>query len=72
MAPADHAWLALAAGVAVWDVCCPRGETLSEGMSRYHRRRPWLTRIVVSYIAAHLLDWVPDRFDLLHRATTWR
>lgn len=72
MRPADRAWLVLGGGVLAWDVTCPRGETLSEGMSRYHRACPWLTRLVVGYVAAHLLDWLPDRFGLLHRATTWR
>ena len=27
---------------------------------------------LVGYVAAHLLDLLPDRFDPLHRATAWR
>lgn len=72
MSPSDRAWLGLAAGVAAWDLSCPHGETLSAGVSRYHRSRPWLTRFVIGYVAAHLLDWLPDRFDLLRHATRWR
>jgi len=69
MLPADWAWVALAAGVLAYDATCPTGETLSEGMTRYHRARPWLTRIAVGYIVGHLLDWLPEPVDVLHHAT---
>lgn len=69
MFPADWAWIALAAGVLAYDATCPPGETLSEGMTRYHRARPWVTRAAVAYIVAHLLDWLPEPVDLLHHAT---
>lgn len=63
MRPADRAWLALAGGVLVYDLASPSGETLSEGMGRYHTARPWLTRLGVAIVAAHLLDWLPARLD---------
>jgi hypothetical protein len=70
--PSDWAWLTLAAGVAGWDSMCPRGHTLSEGVGRYHQARPWLTRLTVAYLVAHLLDWLPQRVDILHRLTKGR
>lgn len=69
MFPADWAWIALAAGVLAYDATCPPGETLSEGMTRYHQARPWVTRAAVAYIVGHLLDWLPEPVDLLHHAT---
>lgn len=72
MQPADRAWLTLAGGVLVYDLLCPRGETLSEGVDRYHAARPWLTRISVAIVAAHLLDWLPSLLDPLHCITVIR
>ena len=42
-------------------------ELLSEAVDRYLDRRPWVTRLVVIYLAAHLLNLVPARIDPLHR-----
>ncbi|WP_133165002.1 DUF7427 family protein [Mycolicibacter virginiensis] len=70
--PADRAWLAVAAGVLAWDVACPAGQTLSAGAARYHQQRPWLTRGVVLYLAAHLLGVWPSRGDPLNYLTYWK
>lgn len=64
--PADRAWLALAAGVAAWDLLCPAGETLSEGADRYLATRPVLTHLVTALVALHLCNLVPARCDPLH------
>lgn len=69
MRPADRAWIILAGGILAYDLACPPGETLSEGMGRYHQARPWLTRTVVVYLAVHLLGWWPSRGDPLHVLT---
>jgi hypothetical protein len=42
-------------------------ELLSEACDRYLISRPLLTRGVVLYVAAHLLNVVPPRLDPLHR-----
>ena len=42
-------------------------ELLSEAVDRYLDRRPWVTRLVVIYLAAHLLNLVPQRIDPLNR-----
>ncbi|AXQ63211.1 hypothetical protein I5G72_gp64 [Mycobacterium phage Collard] len=67
MRAADRAWVGLAAAVVAYEVGAPRGELLSQGVDRYLTRRPWLTRGVVCYLAAHLLNVIPDRVDPLAR-----
>lgn len=63
MKPADRAWLTLAGGILAWDALGP--ETLSAACDRYHRARPWTTRLIVAVVALHLLDWLPRRIDPL-------
>lgn len=62
--PSDKAWLALAAGVAAWDVACPRGEMLSEASARYTRAHRVLWPAVIVYTAGHLMHVWPARVDL--------
>lgn len=68
----DKAWMVLAAYVLLWDFLCPTGQTLSEAATDYRRRWPLATVGVVVYIAAHLLDAIPERLDFLHTATKWK
>ncbi|MFA4083697.1 hypothetical protein ONA92_18535 [Mycobacteroides salmoniphilum] len=72
MPAADRAWLALAAGVVAYEVAAPRGELLSEGVDRYLARKPWLTRLVVVGIGAHLLNLIPAQVDPLHQLSRLR
>ena len=72
MRTADRAWLALGVGVAAYEVTCPRGELLSEGVDRYLTRRPWSTRVVVVGLALHLLNLLPSRLDPLGRLAAMR
>lgn len=65
--PSDKAWIVLGAGVLVWDVCCPRGEMLSEASARYTAGRPVLSRLLIGYVAVHLMHVVPQRWDPLSR-----
>lgn len=72
MTPSDWAWIGLAIGVGVWDLSCPKNHTLSEAMTRYHRAKPWLTRLLIAYLVGHLLDWWPRPLDPLTQATRIR
>ncbi|MGH3953256.1 MAG: DUF7427 family protein [Mycobacterium sp.] len=72
MAAADRAWLALAAGVVAYEVAAPRGELLSEGVDRYLACKPWLTRLVVVGLGAHLLNLIPAQVDPLHQLSRLR
>lgn len=67
MRVADRAWIALGAGIAAYEIACPPGELLSEGVDRYLSRRPWATRVAVIALAAHLLNIIPQRIDPLHQ-----
>ncbi|ARQ95476.1 hypothetical protein I5G81_gp37 [Mycobacterium phage Shandong1] len=68
----DKAWLALGVGVAVYEVSCPHGELLSEGVDRYLARRKWTTRVVVVGLAAHLLNLIPHQVDPLTQLSRFK
>lgn len=67
MRPADAAWVSLAIGVIAYDVACPAGQMLSEGVDRYLDCRPWVTRTVIAVVALHLANVLPSRFDPFHQ-----
>ena len=69
---AGQAWAVLVAEIVAYELLAARGQLLSEGVDRALERRPWLTRAVVVYVAAHLLNLVPPRIDPLHRLATLR
>lgn len=66
----DWAWCVVGVGVLTYDVVCPKQELLSEACDRYLTARPVLTHAVVLYVAAHLLNLMPQRLDPLHRLST--
>lgn len=72
--PSTVAWGVLATGVVAYDVLCPPGETLSEGVDRALERSPLSKASTIALGAitlAHLLNQIPqpDKFDPFHRAT---
>lgn len=72
--PSTVAWGTIAAGVAAYDVFCPQGETLSEGVDRA-LERPYGKVIALGAIAvtaAHLANLLPERVDPFHQALKWR
>lgn len=64
--PSSYAWAGLAAGVLVYDVLCPLGETLSEGADRALERRPLLTVALIGTTALHLANLLPEQIDPFH------
>ena len=64
MKAGDWAWVALGAGVLVWDVWCPRGEMLSDASTRYVRAHPVVARAVMGYVAGHVMHVWPRRVDV--------
>jgi hypothetical protein len=66
MYAADRAWIVLGAGVLVYDMAAPDGQTLSEGADRYMLRHRWLVRGVSFALAAHVCNLVAPRYDGIH------
>jgi hypothetical protein len=64
---ADIAWIALAAGIAIYEASCPPGQLLSEAVDRYRSRHPFITNGVIFYLSMHLLRQWPRRLDPLHQ-----
>lgn len=59
----DWGWLALLAGVAVYEFTAPPDELLSHGADRYVEAHPWLVRSLVVVTAAHLINVLPKWAD---------
>jgi hypothetical protein len=72
---AARAWGALALGVTAYEIACPQGETLSEGVDRLMERSPTSRAIALGAIgvtAAHLANLIPEKFDPFHYALIWK
>lgn len=65
-------WAALIVGVMVYEFHAPPGQLLSEGIDRALLRYPNMTRFVVTIVALHLLNLIPQSIDPLHRVATVR
>ena len=68
--PSTRAWLALAAGVAAFDVLSPQGETMSERVDDWLLEHKALTYTAIGVTALHLANLLPPRVDPFHRLTT--
>ena len=66
MRTSDRAWIILAASIVTYEVIAQPDELLSEAVDRYLDSRPWLTRLIVAVVSAHLLNFIPPRLDPLH------
>lgn len=72
--PATMAWSALIGGVAMYNLNCPVGETLSEGADRALERplAKFAVLGLISMTALHLSNLIPEQADLIHKAFAWR
>ncbi len=61
----DVAWIALAAGIVLYEVAAPKGELLSEAVDRYRWHHPFVTNGVIAYLSLHLLRQWPRQIDPL-------
>lgn len=52
--------------VVAFDAITPEGATLSEKMDDWIEDHPVLTRAGVLLVAAHLINAIPARWDLIH------
>lgn len=72
--PSSGAWIALGAGVALYDVLCPKGETLSEGVDRL-MEKPYgkaLALGAIAVVGSHLGNLIPQKYDPFHYALGWK
>lgn len=67
MKSSDYAWMTLGAGVLGYDILCGEGLTLSERVDDWLTTHPVATRAAVIILAAHLINAVPERVDIVHQ-----
>lgn len=68
--PSKLAWAGLVAGVAAYDVFCPSGETMSEGIDRgLESKYRHLIKLGIGMTALHLVNVLPPAIDPLHQLT---
>lgn len=67
-----HAWTALAAAIAAYEILAQDGELLSEEVDRWIDAHPHLTRATIAIIALHLANLLPPAIDPIHQATRIR
>jgi len=65
---ARNGWLAVGTLVTAYELACPNGELLSEGVDRALEKHPFLVTTAIGYTALHLLNMLPEQFDLFHHA----
>lgn len=63
MKPETKMWAAIGVGVVTYDILCPPGHTLSEGVDRALERNKILTTVAVGTTALHLLNVLPPKYD---------
>jgi hypothetical protein len=71
--PSTLAWGALVTGVLAWDLLCPPGETLSEGLDNTLEspKGRLLLYTAIGVTALHLANILPDKFDPLHQVSQY-
>lgn len=70
--PSKLAIAGIIAGVAAYDILCPPGETISEGVDRIMESVPGRVAAVsaIGITALHLINVLPPVIDPLHRLTS--
>jgi hypothetical protein len=58
----DLAWLAIVA----YDLTVPDDEQLCGAVDRWSLHHKWVTRAVIAYVALHVADLLPRRYDILN------
>ena len=66
MLTAKRGWLVIGVVTVVYEIICPEGQLLSEGVDRAILKHPLSVRALIMFIAFHLVNWLPVRVDPLH------
>lgn len=62
--PSTYAWTGILAGVSLYELTCPQGETLSERLDPLlEGRAKYLVLGGIAVTAAHLINLIPERVD---------
>lgn len=71
MRPSHKAWIGLGIGISAYEIACPSGETLSEGLDSLAKSRLGQLAIfgIGAYITAHLANVLPPQVDLFNGIT---
>ena len=64
---AQNGWLAVGSLILAFELACPRGCTLSEGVDLWIEKHPVRTRLLVLLVAGHLINAIPPRYDVIHQ-----
>lgn len=64
---AGKAWAWIGALVTAYELSCPKGELLSEGVDRAIEKHPVAVPLAIGYTAAHLCNVLPKQIDLFHQ-----
>ena len=64
---AYKAWAWIGALVTAYELTCPRGELLSEGVDRAIEKHPVAVPVAIGYTALHLCNLLPEKVDLFHQ-----
>lgn len=62
-------------GIAAYEILCPKGETLSEGVDKALERGRFTRYAALGAIAitaAHLSNTLPQKYDPFHYALIWK
>lgn len=72
--PSHVAWGVLGAGVLAYEVTCPQGETLSEGLDDLLEKSTTKAAIMaaVGVTALHLVNILPQKIDPYHQLTRYK
>lgn len=60
---AAKAWTLMGAGILAYELACPNGETLSEGVDRALENHKLVTSVAIGVTALHLANVLPPRVD---------
>lgn len=71
---AKTGWVATLGVAAAYEILCPEGETLSEGVDRAleHDSLKYAAIAGIGITAAHLLNLIPEKYDPFHYALLWK
>lgn len=63
----DWACIGFTLGLVAYEVCCPRGQYISDAVARYRKAKPAVTYLTIAMVAGHLAGITPRRIDFLAR-----